>query len=455
MLILLIKTRLRYYRNYLRHHFDRAARIEVAIIVLIALYLTGRSPADIGYSLKFVQAPDFPQQFASAWVSLLPFFYLIVEGLALITLRPTGEWQMLGPLPLPKQVITNYHLLRHAGKSFLLLLIGTLPFYVGPSGLISKTLHFLSALGILSTLHIAGFWQAHAFRNASAKFLQRLLRWLPVEVLILSVTIASSLFLQKLFSPATLVALVGTVCAWGAFTIVLSGFYRRYLPGEREIAPARRRTITAIPWLRLDSGKKITGALNIRDLQFLWRQQRSTLFLVLFAIAMTAIPCIVSAKAEEVYASSAALQIIFSWLLINSLLSLFDNDAENLALTKSLPVTAGRLWWSRWLLAAAAIAVLMLIPFGVIVFKFSFDPGFLLFLLLALLLIPAIFATLYCNAGFGMFPQIKYSGVLLNLSLGMMVLFWFFMPIGTPLLLAVMLLWIRKSKKHFQFLEVT
>jgi hypothetical protein len=235
---------------------------------------------------------------------------------------------------------------------------------------------------------------------------------------------------------------------------VLFHLYRRYQPGDMERTPARRTNIKALPWSRLILKREITGALIFRDVQLLWRRQRSTFFLLLFAVVSTGIPSIFHTKAEEAFASSIALQIIFSWLLINSLLALFDYDVENLALIKSLPIKVGSLWWSRWRLAASAMIAPIIIPLCAITFKFPLDLGFLLFIFFGLQLVPAIFATLYCNAGFGMFPQIKYSGILLNLSLGMMLLFWFFMPFGTPLLLAVMLLWIRKSQKHFRVLEV-
>jgi hypothetical protein len=71
MLILLLRTRLHYYRNYLRHHFDRMVRLEIGLIVAILLFLTVRSPADIGYSLKFLRAENFPLRFARAAIGRL------------------------------------------------------------------------------------------------------------------------------------------------------------------------------------------------------------------------------------------------------------------------------------------------------------------------------------------------------------------------------------------------
>lgn len=454
MLLLLLKTRLRYYRNYLRHHFDRVARIEIAIIILIALYLTGRSPADIGYSPAFVQEADFPQRFAGAWLSLLPVFYLVTEALALMTLRPTGEWQMLGALPLPKQAITNYHLLRHASKTILILLLGTLPLFIGQADFLTKTFHFFTALGILLTLQAAGFRQAHVLRASSPQLFRRILRWLPTEVLIVFISIASTFILHKVFSGGIALPLVSTLFAWGILAAVLSYLYGSYQPGEREKVAARKIIINTWPAWRIVQETSVTGALIVRDVHLLWRRQRSTYLLFLVYLVITCIPLIAHAKAEEVYASSIAVQIAFSWLLINSLLALFEYDVESHGLIKSLPIKPGKLWWSRWRLTAGSIVAPMLIPIFLAPIKHSLDLGFPLFIFFALLIVPAVFATLYCNAGFGMFPQIKYGGIILNVSLLLMLLFWFFMPFGTPLLLAVMLFWIRKSQKHFQFLEI-
>jgi len=454
MLLLLLRTRLRYYRNYLRHHFDRVARIEIAIIILIAFYLTGRSPADIGYRLAFVQEADFPQRFASAWISLLPLFYFLAEALALMTLRPTGEWQMLGALPLSKQAITNYHLLRHVGKTLLLLLIGTLPFYAGNGNIFVKVFHFLTALGILLTLQAAGFRQAHLLRSSSQKLLRRILLWLPTEVLIVSAMIASAFLLQNVFFGGTALALVSASLVWAVLAGVLSHLYRVYQPSEAEIAPARRTIVNARPAWEIVQKTGISGALIIRDMQLLWRRQRATYFLFLVYVVIASIPIIAHAKSEDVYASSIAVQIVFSWLLINLLLALFEYDGESLGLIKSLPLKPEKLWRSRWRLTAGLLILPMLIPIFLTPIKHSLDLGFPLFVFLAALIVPMIFATLYCNAGFGMFPQIKYGGIILNISLLLMLLLWFFMPFGTPLLLAVMLFWIRESQKHFQFLEI-
>ena len=99
MLSLLIKTRLQYYRNYVRYHFDRRTKIEIAIIFLFLLFLLARSPADIGYNFKWMSDKNFPNKWASIFSIYLLFFYLSAEGVAWYTLRRSREWQLLGSLP--------------------------------------------------------------------------------------------------------------------------------------------------------------------------------------------------------------------------------------------------------------------------------------------------------------------------------------------------------------------
>ena len=100
MFPLLFKTRLRYYRNFIRAHFDRVTLLDLALIGLILLYLTARSPADIGYRLEALLSPDFAEQWQVRWLTLLPLFYLVAEVMAWVTLRPANG-KFLAPCPLP------------------------------------------------------------------------------------------------------------------------------------------------------------------------------------------------------------------------------------------------------------------------------------------------------------------------------------------------------------------
>jgi hypothetical protein len=456
MLILLLRTRLRYYRNYLRHHFDRMVWLEIGLIVAILLFLTVRSPADIGYSLKFLRAEDFPLRFTEHWAALLPIFYLAVEGLALVTLRPTGEWQILGALPIDKRAITDYHLLRYLGKTVGLLLIGTLPFWLGNDSAFVKISRGLFALGVLLLLQCAGFAQAYTLRNTHKKMPQKLLRWLPAEAAIIWVLISGASWLQNIFLGVTSRAFFAVLPIWSLALALLFYLRHTYEPGwiETQTSQANENIISRPRGIALSNKVGLTGTLILHDLQFLWRCKRSTFVWLALAAMILAAAVLAQESAEAAYASSIVLEIIFSMVLINALLILFEHDVKTVGLIRSLPIGARELWRSRWLLAAGFITVPMLLPILIIPVKFNIGAGFLLFLVTACS-VPAVFAALYCNAGFGLFPNTKYCSLLLNISLGLMILFWFYMPFGTILLLGIAALWIGKSQRHFQFLEIT
>jgi len=455
MLLLLLRTRLRYYRNYLRHHFDRMVWLEIGFIILLLFYLAGRFPADIGYSFNFLQQKDFPLRYATQWIALLPGFYLFAEALAFMTLRPTGEWQIIGALPIAKPNITNYHLLRHGSKTLALLFMGTAPFLFGDDDIVAKLARGLLAFSLLLALQLLGFMQARRLLNTGLKLSQRILRWLPLETVILAGIVMSTTPLKEILINSSNAISLGWL-AGGSFAILLLFYLRRnYEPGvvENQVS-FRRKAIRATTVLnqlnRLDSA---TSAMIWRDLKFLWAEKRAAFILVVFATIIILLAALAQSSAAEAYASSIVLEGIFGFMLINTLLVLFEQDAKAAALQRSLPVSAPACWKARWLLATGfmimpAIGTVLVIPFVC-----SVEIGFVFFLGLALI-IPAIFSAVFCNAGFGLFPNIKFCSVLLNILLSLMILFWFYMPLGTVILLAISALWIRKSQRHFQLLEI-
>ncbi len=455
MLLLFVRTRLRYYRNYLRYHFDRMVWLEIGLIVTILLFLTVRSPADIGYSLKFLRAEDFPLRFAEHWVALLPIFYLVAEALALVTLRPTGEWQILGALPIDKTVIAKYHLLRHLGKTAGLSLLGTLPFWIGNDSAFVKISRGLFALGFLILLQFTAFAQAYTLRNVHKKTSRKFMRWLAVEAVIILVLISGAPWLQSMFVGATSHVLIAVLPTWSLALALLFYLRRTYEPGwiETQTSQASENIINRPHGIALSNIVGLTGALILHDVQFLWRRKRSIFAWLLLAAIILAAAAFAQESAEAAYASSIVLEIIFSLLLINALLVLFEREVKTVGLIRSLPIGARKLWRSRWLLTAAFIVLPMLLPILIIPFKFNAGAGFFFFLAMAIG-VPAVFAALYCNAGFGLFPNTKYCSLLLNISLGLMILFWFYMPFGTILLLGIAALWIGKSQRHFQFMEI-
>src|SRR5262245_7528342 len=185
MFLLLFKTRLRYYRNFLRAHFDRVTMIELSCIGLILLYLAVRSPADIGYRLEIFFTPEFAAKWPERWLSLLPVFYFAAEFSAWVTLRPADEWQILAALPFQKHALLRYHLARHFLKTATLLLVGVLPFAFGRGDFWSGGLQSVTALVFMSALQLAAFAQAHLLRSGAAAA-GKWGRWAAGEILIVT-----------------------------------------------------------------------------------------------------------------------------------------------------------------------------------------------------------------------------------------------------------------------------
>ena len=79
--------------------------------------------------------------------------------------------------------------------------------------------------------------------------------------------------------------------------------------------------------------------------------------------------------------------------------------------------------------------------------------SWLAFAAAVILAVPAIFALLFCNAAFGMFPHARYASLIMNVFILLMMLFWFYMPFGSLMLLGFMLLRVRKTQRQFQLWE--
>lgn len=112
MLRLLLKTRIRYSKNYLRTHFDRITLIELGLILLIFAALVLRSPADVGYSLRILGEPQFADWWAYAFVLSYPWAFLLFVVLAYFAGRRRVEWRLLGALPIDRSTLLSYHLAR-------------------------------------------------------------------------------------------------------------------------------------------------------------------------------------------------------------------------------------------------------------------------------------------------------------------------------------------------------
>ena len=457
MLSLLIKTRLKYYRNYIRYHFDRTTIIEIALIFMALALMLVRSPVDIGYNFKWMSDEDFFQKWTN-FFSIYPIiFYVLSEVFALVTLRLSTEWQILGSLPFSKKSITSYYLFRHFSKIVLLILIGSLPFLLTlSSNWRLRILRFFGSLGILLSLQLITFYEAYRFRNVRKHLGISIIAWLVVEAIALAAILIGAPWLSSEFSKPLNFGFMLLLLPWIALPFLWIVIHQTF--GLRELKKtliSGRISFTARSVINFSS--HMTGFFRsfiINDLLFLWRQKRSSFFVPILNLAIGIMICMTENEEHPIYVSLLFLEILFSLFFINSTLALFNRDVEATKLLRSLPIKATSFWLARWLLLVGIFFVPLLIPIFIILIKFGLSWNFLIFLFSALLMIPGIIATIFCNSCLGMFPHINLSGYIIVISVVLMVLFWFFMPFGTLIFLAVMIFWIRKSQRNFQYLEV-
>lgn len=450
MLTLLLRTRLRYYRNYLRHHFDRRFLSEIILILLFLLYLVARSPADIGYPLPAFSSPDFLPRWTALWVNLLPLFYLVAEGLAWFTLRPSSEWPLLGSLPIAAATMVRYHLLRHTGKTLLWLVCGAIPFAINRTNEAATVVRLFAASGVLLALQLASFAQASALRRPRITLWRRIPRWLAGEIFVLALLTQAAGWLHSKLVHASLPALALAAGSW-LLALALWLAIRRW--HDPAITAATTPTIAARQW-QPDRLAMLAQALILPEVLYLWRRRRSFFVLLVGAVVLCALVAIGQTEAVAAYAGTLFLQLLFGTFLLNSLLRLVEEEITTAALLRALPIAAGRWWRSRWWFTAVCLAVPMLLPAVLLPFKFPLDFAFMLFAFAGLVALPATLALLYCTAVFATFPHLRLAGLLLNVSLVLMFLFWFVMPLGTIILPAVALWWRRKSQRHFQLVEI-
>jgi len=453
MLRLLIKTRLRYYRNYIRYHFDRTTLVEIGIIFFIFLLLLGRSPADIGFNLNWFTGEDFFDKWTALWLTLLPFVYIFSELFAHQTFRITHEQQILGILPFHTTEIARYYLFRLVGKLSLLILPGSLPFWAGKNMAIGlKALHFLTALGLLMFLILFSFMQAYSWRTPRWTKLKRIGRWLLLDVAILAVLVHGTHFFTPIFKGAVTVQILGLVLAW---IFVLFLFKRILTSFILSDATARRQRLyknKTIYSTRLMNG--VVSAFIGNDILFLLRQKRSAVFIPMGGMLIMTIIALFEAQVNAVFAGLIIVEIISSFFLIKSVMLLFENDADSIVLLKSFPATSGQKYNARWCLLYLIVVIQSIIPLLIILIKFEPDVKIGVLSGVTLFLLPAILATLYCNTGFGLFPHFRLFEIIFTITLLFMFLFWFFMPFGTVIILFLILFWIRKSRRNFKFSEI-
>lgn len=191
-----------------------------------------------------------------------------------------------------------------------------------------------------------------------------------------------------------------------------------------------------------------------RDLLFIKREKSSLLLFGGGAFAVLSLASFAQTQVVHAYSSMLFIHLLYCMTMINALIALFEHDTPALGLLRALPIRAAQFWRARWLLVVAALALPILVPTFIIAAKFGVSWQLALFLLATWFILPAIFGLLLCNAAFGMFPHAKYASILMNVFALLMLLFWFYMPFGTLILLGFTLTRVRKAQRHFQYISL-
>lgn len=199
MLNLLVKTRFRYYRNYIKYHFDKITLIEIGLIFFFFLLLLARSPADIGYRIGWLLSSEFSASWLKFFINLLPFFYLLSELSGWRTLRHSGEWNLLVTLPFKRNLISSYFFLRHISKTASISIVAVAAFLAGADPIIQRMMRTVFAVLFLLLLQQLSFLQARNLRDKSFKKVFNILRWMTGDILVLGVLIFGIHKSQKRF----------------------------------------------------------------------------------------------------------------------------------------------------------------------------------------------------------------------------------------------------------------
>ncbi len=451
MLTLLLKTRFRIYRNYIRHHFDRVTVLEISIIIFIFLLLLARSPADIGYNMRFLRSENFTPTYLRLFPLLIICFYVISEFMAIITRKRESDWKILGTLPFRRNEIIHFYLIRHFLKIAPLFLILAMLFWAGTGmSILQKASQFVAASGFLILLQVISFWQANVFQQPNRW------RWLLRELSLLMILMSGVYFLPAvlgnlIYCWITIPFLLIADC------LLLKNLYASFHPASDKIKIIKKSTHSnQYHYFTIPLSHRCGPLTRLlwRDFTCLWRRQRSVFMWPIFGTLVMLINVSAAKQSTEAGFGNVVIQSIFGIFIINSLLKVYEADAGHFHLDRSLPISPRRIWWARWLMTGIIIASQWIVPALVLLLKFHPDLNFVLFSAAGLILIPAILATIQCNAAFSLFPHIKYSGLIIMLSIVLIILFWFFMPFGSVIILLTLVYWIRKSQRNFKSKEI-
>ena len=139
-------------------------------------------------------------------------------------------------------------------------------------------------------------------------------------------------WLSKVFIGSMNIWLLGLLLCWGTLVILLRLIGRQYKPTRlvRFAAPAGKVTFRLPAQHHFIKMKGTAGAFLSRDLIFMWRQKRSFYFYLTTGFGLMLVVSLVQKSFNSAFIALLFVEFFFSFILINKLLALFEQDLETL-----------------------------------------------------------------------------------------------------------------------------
>lgn len=451
MLRLLIRTRLRYYRHFVRYNFNRRTLLEIGLTALLVFMLIGRFPSDLPYLLPDVFSAEFSAAYTAFFMKMVLVFYWTVETAALATLRPTCEIQLLTPLPFSQRDIRGYHVARHALKTAFLLILLAILFLGGSGGFLAHGGRLMAGIGILIIIQQLGFIQAYTLRRWLSVRHESgmLLRWVAIEGGLVLVWLFFHEAATEFLMTRPTILLSSWLLVGGLFFVI-----RHEFPGKpiahRSKKPGPTQSSARI---RFKTRGLMTAFLQ-RDWLLIWRTRRNLIWLQILSFLGMVMVALLAPQRDASLLTNVGIFVVVSLIVVNHLGVLFDDDAANFHLLQTLPLKARHIWLGRWLFAGLFIGLPFFPPLALTFVRFGFDEDMGQVLFFFGLGFPALMAAFYCSTGFGMISNPRLGRILLNTAFFLMIAFWVFIPFGSLFILIVLSMWIHKSLRNLRYLEL-
>jgi hypothetical protein len=209
------------------------------------------------------------------------------------------------------------------------------------------------------------------------------------------------------------------------------------------MAGRERATRRGVARGRFRVGVPIRGgtvrALLVRDLSHLLRRALQVPLLVTLVMLVEGSIVLAGRDPAEGLMMAFVIQALHAVLQMATLDVLFRRDETAAGLLKALPLRGAHLWTARALLCAAILAIPGFLPLFFSIARGASAVAWGAFLVGAIIVLPLSGGLLYADVHVALFPRTHIATFLLMTAVAAIVLFWFFVPLATPILVIILL----------------